>query len=149
MTARTPPNNAPKTRGRPFPPGNPGRPKGSRHRLTVLAEKLMEDDAEEVVRAVIAAAKGGDMTAARLVLERISPPRKGRPVTFDLAPGETADDILTALGGVVRAVAGGDLTCSPALPGRACRRCTVESGPWGRGGTAPPPLGLNLTLFQA
>ena len=50
------------------------------------------------------------MTAARLVLDRIAPPRKGRPVVFDLPEVETAADVLTALGSVVQAVAAGDLT---------------------------------------
>ena len=50
------------------------------------------------------------MTAARLVLERIAPPRKGRTVTFDLPPVETADDVVKALGLVVGAVAAGNLT---------------------------------------
>jgi hypothetical protein len=35
-------NNAAKTRGRPFEPGNPGRPKGARHKATLLAERLMQ-----------------------------------------------------------------------------------------------------------
>jgi hypothetical protein len=53
--------------------GNPrGRPKGARHRATILAEQLMQGDAEDVVRAVIAAAKGGDMTAAKIILDRRS-----------------------------------------------------------------------------
>lgn len=105
-----PRKSAPKTRGRPFQPGNPGKPKGARHRQTVMAEKLMADDAEDVVRAVIEAAKGGDMTAARLVLERVAPPRKGRPVVFDLPQVETASDVLSALGSVVQSVAAGTLT---------------------------------------
>ena len=67
MTAE-PGKSAPKTRGRPFGPGNPGKPKGARHKVTMLAEKLMADDAESVVRAVLTAATEGDMVAARLVL---------------------------------------------------------------------------------
>jgi len=91
--------------------GNPaGKPPGTRSRQAVMAEKLMQDDAGDVVRAVIDAAKGGDMTAARLVLERIAPPRKGRPVVFDLPRVETASDVLTALGSVVQSVAAGTLT---------------------------------------
>jgi hypothetical protein len=78
--------------------------------LTVLAEKLMADEAGEVVKAVIAAAKVGDMSAARLVLERIAPARKGRPVVFDLPRIETASDVLAALGAVVQSVAAGTLT---------------------------------------
>jgi hypothetical protein len=42
-------NAAKKQRGRPFKPGRSGNPvgkaKGTRHRITVLAEKMMEDDA--------------------------------------------------------------------------------------------------------
>ncbi|HLN49346.1 MAG TPA: DUF5681 domain-containing protein [Steroidobacteraceae bacterium] len=58
--------------------GNPaGKPKGVRNRATLMAalmaEKLMQDDAEEVIRAVIEKAKQGDMTAARLIIERIAP----------------------------------------------------------------------------
>jgi hypothetical protein len=75
----TPRKNARKTRGKPFEPGNPGRPKGARHRTTIAAEKLMQGDSEAIVRAVIKAAKGGDMTAAKVVLDRIAPIRKGRP----------------------------------------------------------------------
>ena len=48
-------------------------PKGTRHRATMLAEKLMEDDAENIVRAVVNAAKAGDPTAMRLCIERLTP----------------------------------------------------------------------------
>jgi len=115
MTADSPQQ---KQRGRPFPKGrggNPaGKPKGTRSRVTVLAEKLMEGDAADVVRAVLTAAKAGDMTAARLVLERVSPVRKGRPLVFDLPTVDTAADVLTALGDVVRQVADGTLTTDEA-----------------------------------
>jgi hypothetical protein len=71
-----------------------GHPSGSRrrHRATRLAEKLMTDDAEAVVKAVMAAAKGGDMTAARLVLDRIAPPCREAPVNLDLPRLETRAD---------------------------------------------------------
>jgi hypothetical protein len=54
----------------------------------------MAGDAEAVVRAVIDVAKGGDMTAARLVLDRIAPPCRGRPVRLDLPPIVCAADPL-------------------------------------------------------
>ena len=50
------------------------------------------------------------MTAARLVLERIAPVRKGRPVYFDLPPVNTAGDIAAAMAALTTAMASGDLT---------------------------------------
>jgi hypothetical protein len=59
-------NTATKQRGRPWPKGVSGNPvgcrTGSRHKATVMLEQLMAGDAEDVVRAVIEKARGGDMT---------------------------------------------------------------------------------------
>jgi hypothetical protein len=91
--------------------GNPrGRPKGARHRATILAEQLMQGDAEDVVRAVIAAAKKGDMTAAKIILDRIAPVRKGAAVMFDLPELTTPTDLPPAVAAVTKAVADGTLT---------------------------------------
>jgi hypothetical protein len=91
--------------------GNPaGMPRGTRHRATMLAEKLMEDDAENIVRAVVSAAKAGDPTAMRLCIERLIPVRKGRAVVFDLPAIETAADVASALGAIAGAMAAGELT---------------------------------------
>jgi hypothetical protein len=72
--------------------------------------KFMEDDAEDIVRAVVNAAKAGDPTAMRLCVERLVPVRKGRPITFDLPPVETASDISKALGVIAKSMAAGELT---------------------------------------
>ena len=94
-----------------FAPGNPGRPKGARCRATLLAEKLMSADTRAIVQAVITAARAGDMTAARIVLDRIAPIRKGRPLRFNLPEGGgTAEDVSVALAAVVEGMAAGDLT---------------------------------------
>ena len=103
-------NNASTTRGRPFQEGNPGRPKGARHRSTILAEKLMAEDAEGVVRAVLDAARAGDMQAAKIVLDRLVPMRKGRPVEIELPPVKTAADVLAAMAAVLDHVAEGEIT---------------------------------------
>src|SRR5215217_8031542 len=81
---------APKKRGpgRPFPPGSPGRPKGSRNKRTVLAEQIMSEDLEAITRAVSRAALQGDVQAARVVLDRLVPIRRGRPVEFPKASAE-------------------------------------------------------------
>jgi len=105
-----PRNNARATRGRPFQPGNPGRPKGARHKTTLLAEKLMSEDVEGVVKGVLAAARSGDMAAARIVLDRLVPVRKGRPVVLDLPTVENAEGVLRALGLVISETAAGNIT---------------------------------------
>jgi hypothetical protein len=95
--------------------GNPsGKPKGARARVTQLAEKLLDDDRDAIVRAVIAAAKGGDPTAMRLCVERLVPLRKGRPVVFDLSPVKTAADVAEAVGELSRTMAAGELTTDEA-----------------------------------
>ena len=103
-----------KQRGRPFKKGrsgNPsGRPAGSRNNATLMAERLLQNDIEDVCRAVVTAAKNGDMTAAKIIIERLVPPRKDRPVTFALPKLETADDAAKALASIAQAVAGGELT---------------------------------------
>jgi hypothetical protein len=63
-----------------------------------------------VVRAVIKAAKEGDMAAAKLVLERICPVRKGAPVVFDIPELMTAADLPQAVAAVTREVAEGTLS---------------------------------------
>lgn len=100
--------------GRPFAKGQSGNPAGkapgTRHRMTLLAEKLMAEDAEAVVRAVITAAKTGDIGAARLVMERIAPVRKGAAVPFALPPIITAEDVNTALSSLISLMADGTLS---------------------------------------
>src|SRR3954469_16604258 len=67
--------------------GNPsGKPKGTRHRVTMAAETLMEGEAEAITRKAIELAKEGDSPALRLCMDRIYPPRRDRPVRFRLRP---------------------------------------------------------------
>lgn len=102
--------NAERTRGRPFQPGNPGRPAGSRNRATVAVEALLEGEAEGLARKAVELAMAGDTVALRLCLDRIAPPRKGRPVSIDLPPVETAAGCAAAVTAVVAAVSEGSLT---------------------------------------
>jgi hypothetical protein len=52
----------------------------------------------------------GDATALKICLERILPPRKDRPIAFQLPQSGSAEDIPKATGAIVQAVANGDLT---------------------------------------
>jgi hypothetical protein len=73
-----------RARGRPFSHGNPGKPKGARNKVTVLAEKLVEGDVEDIVRSIIASAKAGNPAAIAAVARILLPERRGRSVTIDL-----------------------------------------------------------------
>ncbi len=99
--------NAKKTRGRPFLPGNAGRPKGARHRVTRAVENLLEGEAEKLTRKVIELALSGDTTALRLCLERLAPPRKSRPIKLALPHIATAEDVVRAQSAVIKAAAEG------------------------------------------
>ena len=107
-------NNGKTTAGRDgagrFTEGNPGRPRGARHKATRAALALLDGEAEALTRQAVTMALEGDTTALRLCLERIAPPRKDGPVAFDLPRMETARDAAKAAGAVLEAVAEGDLT---------------------------------------
>lgn len=95
--------------------GNPaGRPKGARNKTTMAVEALLDGEAEAISRKAIAMAKGGDMTAIKLCMDRIVPPRKDRPIPFPMPKIETAADAVKASAAVIAAVADGDLTPSEA-----------------------------------
>jgi len=110
--------------------GNPaGRPTGQ-SAITRLRAQL-EPDAPEILQTMVAAAKGGDIQAARLILERILPAvkpieqcielamvgdtltDKGKAVlgaisTGELAPGQ-GSQLITAIGALARVIELDDL----------------------------------------
>ena len=92
----TSPKYAGNRRGRPFEKGHSGRPLGARNKVTVAIEGLMGKYGEQVAARVIKRASDGDMTAARLVLERIAPPRRGRPVRLKLPEIADAASVMNA-----------------------------------------------------
>jgi len=126
-------NNADLTRGRPFQKGNKaarGRAAGSRNKASVLLDRLADAEAEAIQKQVIEAAKSGDLRAAELILARIWPPRRGRPVRIDLPPVQTADGVSEALAALTDAMACGEVTPDEAATITAvleARRKTLET----------------------
>lgn len=102
-------NNGRNTDGR-FGAGNPGKPKGARHKATQAALALLDGEAEALTRKAVEMALAGDASALRLCLDRIAPPRRDAPVTFALPSMQSATDAAQAAGSVLDAVALGDLT---------------------------------------
>jgi len=91
--------------------GNPsGRPRGARNKRTVTLESIMEGESEVITRKVIEMAKGGHMAAIRLVVDRLAPASKERPIDFELPALNTPADAVAASAAIAAAVSAGDLT---------------------------------------
>ena len=115
MTSKKPENSGKKqggdTRFKPGKSGNPaGKPKGARHKVTLLAEKLLDGDAEDVVKKCIELAKAGDSSAIKLIMDRILPARKDRTVNIDLPPIKSISDASKAMAQITTAVSEGEIT---------------------------------------
>jgi hypothetical protein len=93
-------------------PGGPGRPAGSRNKVSLALDQIADDAGKAILEKMVEAAKDGDLRAADLVLQRIWPVRKGRPLSLSLQLPviNTAADVVTALGTVADAVGAGEIT---------------------------------------
>lgn len=99
------------TRFQPGQSGNPnGRKAGARSKTLLAFDAIGKDDAEAIIKAMVDKAKGGDATAARTILDRIWPARRGARLSFDLPEVNTADDLPLAIGAVTRQVATGEIS---------------------------------------
>jgi hypothetical protein len=99
-----------KPRGRPFKPGNPGRPPGSRNKITQMVEQLAEAQAEQLVQKVLELALAGDVSCQRMMLDRLWPPRKGQPVNVVMPPIKSSQDLFPAIASIWTAIREGRLT---------------------------------------
>lgn len=116
-----------------FAPGNKmgGRTPGSRNKTTLAIEALLDGEHEALTRAAIKKALEGDTTALRLCLDRLAPPRKDSPVSFELPPVRSIEDAVEASSALLTAVAAGEVT--PDEAGRvmallSSHKTLVESG---------------------
>jgi len=98
------------TQWKPGQSGNAsGRPRGARHRSTELLERLMLEDARSIVGAVVTRALAGDITAAKLILDRLLPAPRDRHLSIDLPACADAAGVAAAQAAVIDAVAVGEL----------------------------------------
>ncbi len=113
----SPDKNGRKKDGR-FAPGyvaNPsGRPPGARGKAALLAEKLIDADCQGIVSKMVSLAKDGDIGAARMLIDRLLPAKKDRPIQFELPPITNGADASVALANVIHAVGSGKLLPSEA-----------------------------------
>ena len=93
--------------------GNPrGKPKGVRHATTQISYALMEGNLAEVLATVIERAKSGDMTACRMIVDKVLPNTKDRPITLHLPQITDLDGVGKAQAEILQAVAIGEITPS-------------------------------------
>lgn len=106
MTERATPEAPKRTKQGTFAPGSTGNPGGRSGTTQALREKLAKG-ADDAVKKVISAAKGGDMQACRLILERLVPAVKpiSQVVKFELDD----TDLPSSARSIMRAIASGDL----------------------------------------
>lgn len=88
-----------------------GRKAGSRNKATHAALALMEGQLEQITQTLIDAALDGEMTAIRLILERLVPPCKEKALPpLDLPPVSDATSLPKLTAAILGAVAEGRIT---------------------------------------
>lgn len=102
----------PSTAFKPGQSGNPaGRPKGCRNKATQTVLALMEGAGEQIVQSVIRAALAGDLAVAKMVVDRLAPPLRERPVSLpDFPDTNSISGVNQASQIILESVASGDLT---------------------------------------
>jgi hypothetical protein len=101
------------TRGRPFPPGNRfgrGRPKGSRNKRSALAQEILDQYSDSLIKKCIAQGLAGDTRALGLCMERILPALREPGVRLKLPKLNHLDDVNLAKQRVLQAIATGNIT---------------------------------------
>src|SRR5262249_11721540 len=93
-----------KSRGRPFQRGNPGRPRGSKNRTTRLLEELVAREGKKLVQKTVDLALAGNVRCLQFCLDRLMPPRAGRPLDVTLPAVKDAHDVVTAMAAITTAV---------------------------------------------
>ncbi len=95
--------------------GNPnGKPKGTRNRTTVIAQGLIDGQAETLVRKVVELALDAAPTRLRICLERLVAPKKDEPLEVSLPAVGTVTDIPKIFTAVTAKPGAGGITPSEA-----------------------------------
>ena len=108
-------------------PGGPGRPKGSRNKMTLALAKIGEDNVEDVFKRLVDIALGkiiGDAKACKAVIDTAITLRKITPINFELpAPIETTEDLNKFSKKVINMAAEGEISAEEAMEyGKLCEQ---------------------------
>jgi hypothetical protein len=91
--------------------GNPrGKKPGTRHKATMAALELLEADLKAITRVCIDKAKGGDLGACKLILDKIIPKNRERAIDLQFPALAGAAEVPQALAATLEAVAQGRIS---------------------------------------
>jgi hypothetical protein len=76
----------------------------------LLAEQLLEGEAEQLTRKAVDLANQGNISALKFCLERVLPIRKERSIEFELPPVHNAQDLPRAFQSILTAAGEGRIT---------------------------------------
>ena len=93
-------------------PGGPGRPPKAAMATVAALDGLGVEAARELMGVVMEQARAGNLKSIEMVLARIWPARRGRPVQIDAPPVRACADLISAHGAVVDAVPAGDVSAA-------------------------------------
>ena len=88
--------------------------KGSRNKTTLIAQALLDGEAEALVRKVVQMALEGNMACLRICLERLVPLKKDAPIDFSLPEMGAVADIPKLFASVAATIDKGGITPSEA-----------------------------------
>jgi hypothetical protein len=89
-------------------PGGPGRPR-ARDRIAAL-DQIVADAGPDLIEAALKVAKSGNVKAIEMLLDRVWPARRGRPVEIEAPEIRAVADVVPASAAVTSAVLNGDVT---------------------------------------
>ena len=89
---------------------SPGKKPGTRHKATMAALELLDGDLQAITKVCIGKAKGGDLVACKLILDKLLPNCRERSIDLQLPKLAGAAEVPQALAATLEAVAQGKIT---------------------------------------
>ena len=91
-------------------PGGPGRPRNPVSTLAADLDRRGVDVATELMAMTVERARRGNLRAAEMVLQRVWPVRRNRPIELDPPPGDGLSNLLTEHAALAAAMMNGEIT---------------------------------------
>lgn len=90
--------------------GNPaGRPRGSRNKVSLLRDYLLENEEEQLINKLIASALAGEPHAMALCLDRLMPRCKERSIEVEVGPIGDHQQVCAAMSKIFAAICSGQI----------------------------------------